>query len=281
MINKIQEKCFRCKKRIDKKIANSIGSVLGNSIKAYWYDRVVNFGDLITPYLLRKYGFTPVHTSINKAQIVSTGSILQDLSEDFSGYIVGSGLIFDITKEFNQATILAVRGSLTRERINAPKSTLLGDPGLLSEKLIYKRQDKQFSIGIIPHYVDKLDKRIEKLYRTYKKEIRIINVQQVPEKVISEIDKCEYILSSSLHGLIVADALNIPNSWIVLSEKVLGNGFKFFDYASSHDTIYFPVFLDGNETLTNLIRTTHSVSPIIPEIKYLLDEIYQGLQNVF
>ena len=70
----------------------------GNLIHAYWYNKVTNFGDMITPLLLKKYGFTPVLTSMNKAQIVSTGSILQDLSEDYSGYIVGSGLIFDITK---------------------------------------------------------------------------------------------------------------------------------------------------------------------------------------
>lgn len=34
------------------------------------------------------------------------------------------------------------------------------------------------------------------------------------ESVIQKIAECEVLLSYSLHGLIVADALQIPNEWI-------------------------------------------------------------------
>jgi hypothetical protein len=38
------------------------------------------------------------------------------------------------------------------------------------------------------------------------------------------------VLSSSLHGLIAADALGVPNAWIGLSDALRGGDFKFRDY---------------------------------------------------
>ena len=45
--------------------------------------------------------------------------------------------------------------------------------------------------------------------------------------------KCKFIISSGLHGLIVSDAYNIPNSRIRMSDKLVGGDFKFIDYELS------------------------------------------------
>ena len=56
------------------------------------------------------------------------------------------------------------------------------------------------------------------------------------EHVVIYIISCKYILSSSLHGLIISDAYNIPNIW--LDEYKLNEGdFKFKDYFLSIKTI--------------------------------------------
>ena len=41
---------------------------------------------------------------------------------------------------------------------------------------------------------------------------------------------CEVIVSSSLHGLIIADAYGIPTVWAKFGNDINGNDFKFYDY---------------------------------------------------
>jgi len=247
-------------------------------VPVYWYDTVVNFGDLLTPALLRNYGIHPIHSPIGRSKMVVAGSILHILPENYSGYIIGAGLFDDISIQFPYAKILALRGKLTRDRINAPSSTTLGDPGLLADKLIAERQKKQFVLGIVPHHIDKMDERIQNIFQRYKDEILLIDVQRKPVYVISDIDKCNYIISSSLHGTVVADSLGIPNAWTILSGKVRGGGFKFYDYTSAFDMRYEPQYLTGNENLTGLIGMTHNVDEGVQEIKYQLNSVFDGIK---
>lgn len=53
------------------------------------------------------------------------------------------------------------------------------------------------------------------------------------KNTIKTINECEFIISSSLHGIIIADSYNIPNIWCKFSDKVYGKDFKFFDYFES------------------------------------------------
>ena len=65
---------------------------------------------------------------------------------------------------------------------------------------------------------------------------KFIDVQNEPETVLKEISECENIISTGLHGLIIADSYGIPNCWCEISDKILGNNFKFHDYFSSFGT---------------------------------------------
>ena len=291
-ISTIMKIITSCSKRVyrsaDKtlKLANRIistveGSLLGNKITAYWYTGEVNFGDLITPDLLKLYGFTPVHYPVEQAQLLSTGSILHLAPEDYSGHIVGSGLIKDTSLRLKKAKVWAVRGELTRERLAAPKSTVLGDPGLLSLKLLKQRQKRRYTLGIVPHFVDKKDTRISMIEQRYKDDILVIDVMRKPSAVFEDIDKCDFIISSSLHGIIVADSLNIPNAWIYLSDKVLGKGFKFHDYFSAIGRSHNPLYLDGSESLSQLLKYCQKPPGTIEEVMGNLDSTFRSLKNHF
>jgi hypothetical protein len=65
----------------------------------------------------------------------------------------------------------------------------------------------------------------------------LLDLRNDPIKVLKQIAECETIISSSLHGLIAADALDIPNKRIKLSNH--GHNFdvdfKFDDYYSIFD----------------------------------------------
>ena len=47
------------------------------------------------------------------------------------------------------------------------------------------------------------------------------------------VKSCDLIVSSSLHGLICADAYGVPNEWIQLSDDLIGGNFKFRDHMLS------------------------------------------------
>ena len=53
--------------------------------------------------------------------------------------------------------------------------------------------------------------------------------------MVEAIASCEVVLSQSLHGLIVADALGVPNVWIAPTGDMVGGRFKFDDYFSTLD----------------------------------------------
>jgi len=45
--------------------------------------------------------------------------------------------------------------------------------------------------------------------------------------------QCRTIVSSSLHGLVVADSLGIPNMRMICSDRIRGGDYKYDDYYSA------------------------------------------------
>jgi pyruvyltransferase len=226
--------------------------------------------------LLKRYGFTPVHSYPKDAKFFSCGSVLEKVPADFSGFILGTGFMHrGSTRLFDKARILAVRGALTRDNIGASKNTILGDPGLLVSRFLTRRQKKQYVLGVVPHYSDKKDIRILKLCEKYSRDILFIDIQHDPLRVLRNIDKCEFILSSSLHGLVFADSLGIPNIWMTLSDRVGGKGFKFYDYNSALRKDQNPINISGDEKLSDLIAQANIASiSIVEDVKDNLDHAY-------
>lgn len=208
-------------------------------LKLYWSSGLKNgkknFGDWLSPVLCEAVsGQKVVYAKPSCCDVVAIGSIMHRLKNHFWTHRVhvwGSGLIEKIPPFNSRHYIHAVRGKYTAATLRNCTVTALGDPGLLCDILLPKPiQGKIYRVGVIPHYKDQKNPAIKEFAK--QSGVTTIDIFSETLDFIEQVSRCEYIVSSSLHGLIVADALNIPNGWIKLSEKVRGNDFKFADYYS-------------------------------------------------
>jgi pyruvyltransferase len=132
---------------------------------------------------------------------------------------------------------------------------------------------------LVPHYVDIDNPVIHALARKHPREIKVIDVRREPEPVFKEIAACESILSSSLHGIITADSFGIPSAWAGLSNKVIGDGFKFLDHFSSLGIRHEPCKLDGSESVTALRSFTRPVPDSVGERREQIDALFSSLTD--
>jgi pyruvyltransferase len=221
-------------------------------ILARWYEGYPNWGDILNPRLIKEIcGVQPVnmqHTkfSLRKmSQAISRKPLPEYLvigstlgwgfRRDHVNVFWGPGFMFENQKiRSYPREVCAVRGPLSRNKlleqgIECPE--VFGDPALLFPRYYNPCVEKKYTLGIVPHMYDESDEWLTKLVD--REDVLIINIKGGIEKVVSDIKSCHYIASSSLHGIIAADAYGIPSQWIKLSDKIKGGGFKFRDYFAS------------------------------------------------
>lgn len=208
-----------------------------------------NFGDVlsrfITEKMINKTKYKLVFNQPNMSlNLVCIGSYIH-MAEDGS-YIFGSGVRTPNNIEnghrYNDLKVCCVRGPLSRyyliknKKIHVPE--IYGDPALLLPKYYNpkKMEHLKEKIGIVPHksnFIQYLNNIDENKYH-------LINPTDKWNNVIDCIYSCKAVISSSLHGLICADAYDVPNLW--LDEYAIKEGdFKFKDYFYSQKRNYVKI----------------------------------------
>jgi pyruvyltransferase len=229
-------------------------------VKLYWFNKEINFGDTINPYIVEQLSHKKIVWVSPKyvlgKHFLVIGSILDDSRKN--SIIWGSGFISNRPKRIKQfLKICAVRGPKSRELylkngIECPE--VYGDPALLMPRFYTPKVQKRYKIGIIPHYVDKECSWLKQFEEQI--DIKIIDIQQEDSfNFIDEVNECDLIISSSLHGLIISDAYGIPSIWIQFSDKIIGENFKFYDYFESvHRDNEQCYFILENSTLKDIVK---------------------------
>ena len=198
-------------------------------MKAFWSlaGNGRNFGDQLTPFLFEEIlGVRLVRTNENAANLFCGGSVVELIPDKFGGYVLGTGAMYAKThNDLSRAKVLALRGELTRAACNVEK-TVLGDFGLALRRIVPRKLHPVNEIGETPHHF------IYEAGQNHGTGGFVINMLLKPWEVIERVASCRKIVSSSLHGLVLADALGIESMWVP-DGRVNGDGFKFRDYASA------------------------------------------------
>lgn len=199
-----------------------------------------NFGDTCVPYLLKKFEvpFVFCHHTIHK-KMTMIGSVIQGSSKPNTA-VWGPGIMHAKDGANKEANYIAVRGPRTLQRlvdlgIDCSK-TVMGDPAILLPRVYQPKVEKKYKLGIIPHMVDgHVIRYIRDNKEKFPNTIVIdpnTKVSQI-EKFIDNVNSCEKILSTCLHGVICSHAYNIPVKWMKASDKLMGDNVKFHDHFES------------------------------------------------
>lgn len=191
-----------------------------------WSGGVRNFGDELGPAILERlgHGFQRVQ-EIEEADLLACGSLLENAATEAKpGAIVwGSGLMFGDTTDLSHLDVRAVRGRLTG-RACGLSDVVTADPGALVPELWPKPATRR-GVGVVRHYVDQTD---------YPWADATIDATAPVDEVVEFIGSCRRVASSSLHGLIVAHAWNLPTLRLP-HPGVAGGDFKWADWLSGLD----------------------------------------------
>ena len=222
------------------------------------YSKLRNAGDMMNIDIMEKLGHCRVsYARIFRADMTAIGGALVglQLSENHAKrlcqqvlgilfgkrplYIWGSGFFHDRSSEplfRSELRVCALRGALTRDKLEklTGKSydVPLADAGLLIDALFEPAAEKKYSVGLIPHMHHRQEGSF--LRMAEREGVHLIDITDTPQNAAYEISLCETVASSSLHGLVFADALHIPNIHVLGEAELRGGNFKFEDYYSSY-----------------------------------------------
>ena len=248
----------------------------------------INFGDSINPIFFERILNIKVKRGYpTNSDVVAIGSLMQMLTtrniikhKKFLYFLkcnpkpiitMGTGFSSDISensfldKTYRKIIPLILRGNLSHKSLETRnkhkyKDVSYGDLGLLFPYLLEKKIPKCYKLGIVPHKSDYSNPIINLLLEEIQ-DSTLIDLRMPPLETLKKIAECETIISSSLHGLVAADSLNIPNKRIKLSN----HGFDFNVDFKFDD--YYSIFTNGSPKYIELTQENYQsfIQELTPE----------------
>lgn len=217
-------------------------------LKLHWW-RSKNFGDNLNAYIFSKcFNVETKWTNTWQADAIGCGSILdrcvlqiRDIIpillhklnpfksplRVFSSGMAGPISLLAYRKKYFKRVIIkrnlkviALRGERSKAELEKAlkrklDNVVLGDFGLLANKLIDEPVEKIYDVGICPHYGQKNHPIIQEMLKEIPNCIFLDTEEDLIE-FMKKLASCKTVVSTGMHPLIAADSLGIPNQWATL-----------------------------------------------------------------
>lgn len=228
-------------------------------MKIYYWNIYPNFGDLINPWLWPRVfpeitfeefpkTLDGIANADSETLLVGIGTLLNErFPKCKNALVMGSGVGYGEPPKLDDTIkIYCVRGPLSAKKLSLPESYGIIDPGILLKKY-YSVSDSgdwsEFSympqISSVVSCADTWKNTCKDLGFGY------IDPRDSVENVAHLISKTGTLLTESMHGAIVAEALRIPWIPIVTRSEILS--FKWQDWCHSIGLEYDPVSISPIE----------------------------------
>ena len=234
-------------------------------------------GEVIVKYLADRKGIDQNKDVLKTSHLFCVGSNIVG-GERYGSYddatIWGSGILFKmgrmrslLQKVVNRKLdVRAVRGPLTREeliRLGYKCPEIHGDPAILMPMLYTPTKSKNRKYSVVLQFYH------ERAFREEHPDEPVISMNTDDYKsVIDEIVSSEIIYTSSLHGIILAEAYGVPAVFFRSLKKALD--FKYKDWYCSTGRYDVPMA----DTFEEALKQT---PPPLPDLR----EMQQGLLDTF
>jgi succinoglycan biosynthesis protein ExoV len=213
-------------------------------VKYYWYrDKVGNFGDDLNAWLWPRLFGDALDEVPDSVLFVGMGSILGTGIPKASRTIVfGPGVAYgpppvpDTTWHF-----VAVRGPHSAAALGLDDTVVQGDPAMLVGRYVQQHPSASRT-SLMVHHLSNLPR-----WRLVARALgwQFIDPTQTVDATLAQLADTRLLLTSAMHGAIVADAMRIP--WVAIRSGSGINTEKWADWGGAldlvprfHDLLDFP-----------------------------------------
>ena len=295
-------------------------SYQNDKIPVFYWDQVPNCGDELSRYLVSKLLSNRLKKEILKVpswkegKLVTVGSLFninllmtkctywgtgclgkehffkQELSTNYPLSILNFFIPLNIKRAIyrSRSKVFAVRGPLSRDLlltvgVKCPK--IFGDPALLLPDVYIPRELEKKYFGLVLHHT-----QLSKIEQTRafcsNLDGRLIDIScstnSEIENFVDEVTSCSKVFSSSLHGIIIAQAYGIPAQWVEFKGRPINTEveFKFKDYfLGAGQIVQKPLELDGLEDLEKYLDFTPPEVLNFPNKQKLLNAFHLAIRD--
>lgn len=235
------------------------GNAINPEVELHYCAGIRNFGDELSPYLISKITGRKVSPASSSEGLYAIGSLLTYEALRSNCVVWGTGTLhhddlkkavrlFPLTRsipkfikrltspEVIKADFRAVRGPLTRKAIlkeGGKCPEIYGDPAIIMPRFYAPKVSTNYKAGLILHHTQETTVTHELATACGFHPISINRVGNAQlEAFIDEVCSCQKVFSTSLHGVILAQAYGIPAQWIQIKGTPIHRdaNHKFADY---------------------------------------------------